>query len=126
MNKYFFPIFLTIPVLLSGQPAQTSLTAAGDSTAKIYRLSGFRHGVSYFPGVRYHQVQYEPGDSLGFNVYHSTDVIYYWLEKWARQYPEIIDLYETGISFEGRPVMQITLTNKKKGKHTDKPAAFIE
>ncbi|NMC37711.1 MAG: peptidase [Bacteroidales bacterium] len=126
MNKYFFPILLTLPVLLSGQPGRTSHTATGDSTAKIYKLSGFRHGVSYFPGFRYCQVQYEPGDSLGFDVYHSADVLYHWLEKWAGQYPDIIDLYETGISYEGRPVMQITLTNKKKGKHTDKPAAFIE
>jgi hypothetical protein len=126
MNKYFFTIFFTFPVLLSGQPAQINQTAAGDSLAKIYKLSGFRHGVNYFPCVRYHQVEYEPGDSLVFDFYHSVDVIYHWMEKWAREYPEIIDLYETGSSFEERPVMQITLTNKKKGKHTDKPAAYIE
>ena len=31
-----------------------------------------------------------------------------------------------GESFEGRPILQITLTNKKTGKDTDKPAAFFE
>ncbi len=126
MYKYFLPVLFTIPVLLSGQPARTQLTTSDDSIAKIYKLSGFRHGISYFPAIRFSQVQYIPADSLGFNVYHSSDVIYYWLEKWAREYPEIIDLYETGKSFEGRSVMQITLTNKKKGKDTEKPAAFIE
>lgn len=50
----------------------------------------------------------------------------YWLKKWAEQYPELIDLYVIGESFEGRPVYQITLTNKKTGKDTDKPAAFLK
>ena len=66
------------------------------------------------------------GDSLTFDKYHSADVIYTWLKRWAEKYPELIDLYEVGKSFEGRPIFQITLTNKKTGKDTDKPAAFFE
>ncbi len=71
-------------------------------------------------------VQYETGDSLTFDKYHSLTVIYDWLERWAEAYPDLIDLYEVGKSFEGRSIMQITLTNKKTGKDTDKPAAFFE
>jgi hypothetical protein len=46
--------------------------------------------------------------------------------KWAEKYPGLVDLYEVGKSFEGRPILQMTITNKKTGKDTDKPAAFFE
>jgi len=42
------------------------------------------------------------------------------------KYPDLVDLYEVGKSYEGRPIIQITITNKKPGKDTDKPAAFFE
>ena len=48
------------------------------------------------------------------------------MKRWAEKYPELIDLYEIGKSFEGRPIYQMTFTNKKTGKDTDKPAAFFE
>jgi len=127
------PIFLTCIILitstLSGQPYHPMATIGfpeSDTSKKQYTLSGFRHGVSFFPKVKLKQVQYEAGDRLSFDKYHSANVIYKWLERWALQYPDLIDLYEVGKSFEGRPILQMTLTNKKTGKDTDKPAAFFE
>ena len=35
-------------------------------------------------------------------------------------------MYEVGRSFEGRPILQITLTNEATGPATDKPAAYFE
>ena len=96
------------------------------SENKYYTVSGQRHGISFFPKKAFNVVQYTAGDSLLFNTYHSEEVIIHWLKKWADTYPELIDLYEAGKSFEGRPVYQITLTNKKTGKDTDKPGAFFE
>jgi hypothetical protein len=93
---------------------------------KYYTLSGFRHGGNFFPKVRLSQVQYEAGDSLTFNTFHSLDVVYAWLKRWAAEYPDLIDLYEVGKSYEGRSIIQITVTNKKTGKDTDKPGAFFE
>ena len=116
---------LLISVLLHGQSGRESATPVA-SRDKIYKLSGFRHGVNFFPKVRYKSVQYIAEDSLIFDRYHSLDVIYTWLKRWADKYPELIDLYEVGKSFEGRPILQMTLTNKKTGKNTDKPAAFFE
>jgi hypothetical protein len=113
-----------IPAVLCGQPDQT-----GDPQPKKnknYTLVGMRHGVSYFPEVRYSHVQYETADTLSFDKYHSADVIYDWLERWAEKYPELVDLYEVGVSYEGRQILQITITNRKTGKDTDKPAAFFE
>ena len=48
------------------------------------------------------------------------------MEKWAEEYPDLVDLYEVAQSYEGRPILQMTVTNKKTGKATDKPAAFFE
>jgi Zinc carboxypeptidase len=97
-----------------------------DTLQKSYTLTGFRHGVSFFPKVKYSQVQYKAGESLTFDRYHAANVIYTWLERWAAKYPNLVDLYEVGKSYEGRPIIQITITNKKTGKDTDKPAAFFE
>jgi hypothetical protein len=97
-----------------------------DTLQKNYTIRGFRHGVSFFPKVKHPQVQYEAGDSLTFDRYHSANVIYIWLERWVAKYPDLVDLYEVGNSYEGRPIFQITITNKKTGKDTDKPAAFFE
>jgi hypothetical protein len=91
-----------------------------------YTVAGYRHGVSYFPKLRFPGVRYESTDSLHFNEYHSLDVIYSWLDKWAEEFPDLVDLYEVGSSFEGRPILQITLTNKNSGKDVEKPAAFFE
>lgn len=91
-----------------------------------YTVGGSRHGISFFPQVKYREVYYEAGDSLKFDKYHTYDVITEWMKRWAEMYPDLVDLYEAGKSFEGRSVWQMTLTNKKTGKDTDKPAAYFE
>ncbi|SDD36227.1 Zinc carboxypeptidase [Algoriphagus faecimaris] len=97
-----------------------------DSTAKFYTVSGERHGPSFFKKFVFPEVEYTPGDQLTFDKYHTVDVMYYWYEQWAKQFPEIVDLYVVAHSLEGRPVYQMTLTNKSTGKDTDKPAAYFE
>jgi len=118
-------LFLTVIIFLcnslNGQPQRPQ-----QKKTSIYTLSGERHGISFFPEARLAQVQYETGDELTFDKYHALNVIYDWLGRWAEKYPDLIDLHEAGKSFEGRPIMQITLTNKKTGKDTEKPAAFFE
>ncbi|OYX13926.1 MAG: peptidase [Algoriphagus sp. 32-45-6] len=94
--------------------------------AKFYTVSGERHGPSFFKKFVFPEVEYSPGERLTFDKYHTVDVMYHWYEKWAAQFPDIVDLYVIGHSFEGRPIYQMTLTNKKTGKDTDKPAAYFE
>ena len=119
-----FTCILVATATVSGQnePARPALPEPQVN----YKLSATRHGVSFFPNVKLPQVQYEPGQELTFDKYHSLDVIYYWLEKWSDSYRDLVDLYEVGKSFEGRRILQLTVTNKKAGKDTDKPAAFFE
>ena len=99
-------------------------TAGSDSSR--YTVGGTRHGVSFFQRVEYPGVEYTPGDTLTFDRYHTYDVICHWMARWADDRPEIVTLYEVARSFEGRPVMQMTLTSGKNGSDTDKPAAFFE
>jgi hypothetical protein len=94
--------------------------------AKFYTVSGERHGPSFFKKFQFPEVEYAPGQILAFDKYHTVDVMYHWYEKWADQFPEIVDLYVIEHSFEGRPIYQMTITNKKTGKDTDKPAAYFE
>jgi hypothetical protein len=129
--KPFFPTFLLLSLLPIVSPAQVrpldSITwPESDRDTAHYTVKGYRHGVSQFPQVRYKEVEYVPGDILTWDRYHTVDVIYHWLKKWAMQYPGLVDLYEVGFSYEGRPILQVTLTNKKTGKDTDKPAAYFE
>jgi hypothetical protein len=85
-----------------------------------------RHGVSYFTRHRHPQVEYEAGDVLRFDRYHTVDVMYSWLHRWAERYPDIVELYEVGRSFENRPILQMTVTNRSTGRKEDKPAAYFE
>jgi len=124
----FVSAILFTSSLLMGQQQrqQTSEPPVKKEASKNYLLSGTRHGLNYFPRVQYSSVNYEAGDTLSFDKFHTSGVIYDWLRKWADKYPGLVDLYEVGKSFEGRPILQITLTNKKTGKDSDKPAAFFE
>jgi hypothetical protein len=97
-----------------------------DPKSKFYTVSGERHGQSFFKKFEFPEVEYTPREILTFDTYHTPDVMYHWYKLWAEKYPDITELYEVARSFEGRPILQMTITNKKTGKHTNKPAAFFE
>jgi len=129
MKRLFFvsAILFSSLLLFSQQPPQQTREPDGKrETAKNYPLSGTRHGVNYFPTVQYTSVCYKAGDTLTFDKFHTADVINEWVRRWADKYPDLVDLYEVGKSYEGRVILQMTLTNKKTGKDTGKPAAFFE
>jgi hypothetical protein len=95
-------------------------------TPEWYTLKAFRHGVSFFPKVTHPGVEYEAGETLTFDRFHTMDVMYAWMYRWEEMYPDLVDIYEVARSFEGRPILQATLTNTATGPATDKPAAFFE
>ena len=108
------------------KPLKTHIWPESDSNDSVYTVAGYRHGLSFFPQVKHKDVEYIAGDELTFDIFHSADVMNEWMMRWAMQYPGLVDLYEVAASFEGRPILQMTITNKETGKHTDKPAAFFE
>ncbi|HEX6309389.1 MAG TPA: M14 family metallopeptidase [Longimicrobiales bacterium] len=110
----------------AGAQMRDDVPADPERSGNWYSLRPERHGISYFRRVAHPQVQYEAGDRLTFDRYHTADVMYAWLRRWAEQYPDIVELYEVGRSYEGRPILQMTLTRKSTGRKEDKPAAFFE
>ncbi|MEW5901045.1 MAG: M14 family metallopeptidase, partial [Acidobacteriota bacterium] len=93
---------------------------------RVHAVAGERHGVSFFPLVDYPETRPKVVGEMDFSHYHKYGEVIEILNNWARDYPELIDLYSVGKSFEGRDIWQLTITNKATGKDTDKPAMFVE
>ena len=78
MKRFVLTILICLSIIISGW---TQVQQGNVSEKKVnYTLEGMRHGVNYFPEVRFQNVEYETGDELLFDNYHSLDVIYDWLE----------------------------------------------
>lgn len=97
-----------------------------DTVRRVLTIPGARDGNSMFPLANYKEMQPKQWGVMDFQHYHTTAELNYWMERWAKERPDIVDLYRVGTSFGGQPIWQLTLTNKKTGKDTDKPAAFFE
>ena len=93
---------------------------------KAYIVGGVRHGASHFPRADTPFIKARTPGEMDFLHYHTYDEVVAFLKKWAADYPQLVDLYSVGKSFEGRDIWQITITNKSTGRDTDKPAMFIE
>ena len=92
----------------------------------MYRVAGARDGASAFPKVDLVQTRPLKAGELDFQHYHTIEETLAFLQAWAKAYPDLVELYSVGKSFEGRDIWQLTITNKKTGKDTDKPAFFLE
>jgi hypothetical protein len=115
-------------VLIIGLTAQ-EFGPRGRQASKLpptYTVGGFRHGVSFFPKTDYEFTKPKKEGEIDFAHYHTYEEVTAILRKWAADYPNLVELYSAGKSFEGREIWQITITNKATGKDTDKPAMFIE
>ena len=119
-------LFLVFTSMPHAAAAQDGPPPEAERDSVWFTVGGERHGISYFPRVRHEGVEYEAGDVLTFDRFHTADVMFEWLRRWEAQYPDLVHLYEVGRSFEGRPILQVTLTNEATGAPTDKPAAFFE
>ena len=119
------PVFLLITLLLLSAAAWP--TAQAPPRQPPYRVGGgARDGASFFERVDYPQLTpLEPG-KVDFQHFHTYEESVELLKAWASAFPDLVDLYSVGQSLEGREIWQVTITNKKTGKDTDKPAFFIE
>ena len=109
---------LLLPTLLAAQ--------APDTTSRVWVAPGERAGTSVFPRVNYPETRPLKWGEIDWKHYHTNDEINFFLKQWAERHPDIVQLYEVGKSFGGVPIWQLTLTNRKTGRDTDKPAAFFE
>ncbi|HEX6053248.1 MAG TPA: M14 family metallopeptidase [Gemmatimonadaceae bacterium] len=111
----------------AAQPSATNgARAASDTAPKVIVIPGNRAGPSVFPLTNYPEVKPLVAGQMDFKHYHTSEEIEWWMRKWEKDYPDLVELYSVGKTFGGRDIWQMTLTNKKTGKDTDKPAAFFE
>jgi hypothetical protein len=126
-----------IPLVVVATAAVIALATAQDpgfrgrnmpppKPSDAYVVGGARHGISFFPRARYEFTKPKKAGEVDFAHYHTYDEVTAILRQWAERYPDIVELYSVGKTFEGRDIWQITITNKSTGKDTDKPAMFIE
>jgi hypothetical protein len=97
-----------------------------DTTRKMFVVPGARAGASVFPIVNYPETKPLVPGQLDWKHYHTNDEINHFMREWAQKFPDIVQLYEVEKSYGGTPIWQLTLTNRKTGRDTDKPAAFFE
>jgi hypothetical protein len=96
--------------------------APGDT----YTVPGERDGTSTFPTVRYRQLQPKQPGVMDFEHFHGEAEMNWWMRKWAYEHPDFVELDQMGTSFGGKPIYQLTITNKAFGDATDKPAAYFD
>jgi len=114
-------------VVLAGAAAQDAPRGGfAPKPNPAYVVGGVRHGASFFPRVDYAFTKPQAVGAMDFRHYHTYGEVTAFLQQWAKDYPNLVDLYSVGKSFEGRDIWQITITNKATGPDTDKPAMFIE
>lgn len=119
-------IVAVIMLALAQEPGFRGRDAQPPKPSDAYVVGGVRHGVSFFPRARYEFTKPKKEGEIDFAHYHTYDEVTAILRKWAADFPNLVDLYSVGKSFEGRDIWQITITNKATGKDTDKPAMFLE
>ncbi len=115
-------IVIVVSVVAGGVVA-----ALGAQGGKMYQVGGgARDGVSAFPRVDYAQLKPIKDGEVDFRHFHTYEESTALLRMWAARDPNLVKLYSVGQSLEGREIWQVTITNQKTGKDTDKPAFFIE
>jgi hypothetical protein len=120
----FLCLFAFVLLLISAQ--EFSRQSIEPRPTKAYIVGGVRHGGSFFPRADYSMTKPKTPGVMDFSHYHKYDEVVAFLNTWTKDYPNLVDLYSVGKSFEGRDIWQITVTNKATGKDTDKPAMFLE
>ena len=121
MKKQCWLIMVLFSVFISSSIAEDKA-----QTMKMYTVEGLRHGHSFFPYVDYVQTRAKVPGEMDFAHYHKYEEVIYFLKKWEKDFPNLVELYSVGRSFEGREIWQMTIGNRSTGKDTDKPAMFLE
>ncbi len=100
--------------------------ARRDTVRRVLTIPGTRDGNSTLALTNYAEVTPKQWGVMDFQHYHTTAEMNYWMERWAREKPDLVQMVEVGRSFGGQPIWQLIVTNTKTGKDTNKPAAYFE
>ena len=126
----FLPLALAALTLSSSAAAQMGpggpMQARRDTVRRVLTIPGTRDGQSTFPLTNYRETTPRQWGVMDFEHYHTTAEMNYWMQRWATEKPDLVQLVQVGTSFGGQPIWQLIVTNTKTGAHTDKPAAYFE
>ncbi len=105
---------------------RAQVQAGKEGQPRFWIVPGLRQGPSYFK--RNFLVETTPLQEgvMDFKHYHKYTEMVEFFKKWEKQYPDLVDVYVVAQSFGGVDIYQLTVTNKKTGKATDKPAMYVE
>jgi hypothetical protein len=93
---------------------------------KVFQPCGQRDGTSFFTLVDYPETRPLKEGEVDWEHYHKFPEVMAMMRKWAADYPDLVELVNQGPSLCGRDIVQMTITNKKTGRDTDKPAMWID
>jgi hypothetical protein len=105
---------------------RAQVQAPKEGQVKFWIVPGLRQGPSYFRRNFLLETTPLQEGVMDFKHYHKYTEMVEFFKKWEKQYPNLVDLYIVAQSFGGVDIYQLTVTNKKTGKATDKPAMYIE
>ena len=111
-------------VMMADMRAQVQAPKEGQS--KFWTVPGYRHGPSAFKRTFLVETTPLKEGVLDFKHYKKYTETVEFMKAWAKQYPDLVDLYVVAQSFGGIDIWQMTVTNRKTGKDTDKPAMYVE
>lgn len=109
-----------------GAGGRGAAQAPRDTARRVLTIPGQRDGQSTFPLANYPEMRPRQWGVMDFAHYHTTAELNYWMQRWATERPEIVELVQVGTTFGGQPIWQLIVTNRSTGRHSDKPAAFFE
>src|SRR5262249_42196255 len=93
---------------------------------KVFQACGQRDGSSFFTLVDYPETRPLVDGEVDWKHYHKYAEMNALMKKWAAEHPDLVELASQGPSLCGREIYQMTITNKKTGTDTDKPAMWID
>ena len=114
-----------VPLAIMGV-TRAQVQAPKEGQSKFWTVPGYRHGPSAFKRTFLVETTPLKEGVLDFKHYKKYTETVEFMKAWAKQYPDLVDLYTVAQSFGGIDIWQMTVTNKKTGKDTDKAAMYVE
>jgi len=107
LSALIFSILCLLPFSGMGQdfrPLNPVVWPESDKDTLHYTVQGYRHGMSVLTQYRHPEVEYEAGEVLTWDRYHTPEVMYAWVKRWISRYPDLTDFYSPIRRLENTPI----------------------
>ena len=98
-----------LALMLSAAPLAAQMGGGGmnapqaprDTVRKVLTIPGQRDGNSMFALANYPEMRPRQWGVMDFQHYHTTAELNYWMQRWATEKPNLVELVQVGTSFGG-------------------------